>query len=490
MNQKTLFDFKTNIENISHPETYKGIYAFHKYWGKKPSESLTYFIQNCTLKGDIVLDPFLGSGLISIEANTLKRKFIGIDINPFSIEHTSFLLSLPTAKEYISAINEIKTNIEEKIKKTYSMADGDSASHYLWKNNNLEKVWKKPKIGRNRIELDPISYDIEIFNKFNDYSVRNMRTGTFFENARINSKANMTIYDLFTRRALYNIDLILDEIKKYPEDLKRALLLTLTSSSGQMSSMVFAITGRGKTKSKTATKIEVGSWVIGLWCPELHFEINVWNCFENKANKLYKVLNEFNPKKLHFSSSIDTVINSTSDIALIHDNSLNSLKNIPEKTIKIIITDPPHSDRIPYLELSEMWNCILNKESNFSQEIIVSNAKKRCKNKNNYTEDMSNLLIEANRVLREDGYLLLYFNARDKQSWSFFDVISNKTDLIFIGAFPMEYSATSVVQDNRKGAMKTDYILIFKHKNETTDLPALQKIPGWTQEIPNNTTLG
>jgi hypothetical protein len=57
-----------------------------------------------------------------------------------------------------------------------------------------------------------------------------------------------------------------------------------------MSSMVFAITNRGKTKNQISKKIEVGSWVIGYWRPELHFEINVWNCFESKATKLYKAL--------------------------------------------------------------------------------------------------------------------------------------------------------------------------------------------------------
>ena len=46
--------------------------------------------------------------------------------------------------------------------------------------------------------------------------------------------------------------------------------------------MVFAVTGRGKTKGKSADKVEVGSWVIGYWRPPLHFEVNVWNCFENR----------------------------------------------------------------------------------------------------------------------------------------------------------------------------------------------------------------
>lgn len=488
MSQGTLFDIESKtIESISNPETYKGIYAFHKYWGKKPSESLSYFIENCTNKGDIVLDPFLGSGLISIETNTLSRRFIGIDINPFSIEHTSFLLSLPNPQEYISAIHEIKSNIQKKILETYKMSDGKYASHYLWEKEKLIKVWRKPETGKTRIEFDPTSYDLALIQSFENYQIRNIKKGKFFENARINAKADMSIYDLFTKRALHNIDLLLDEIKRYPQNLQRALLLTLTSSSGQMSSMVFAITGRGKTKNEESTKIEVGSWVIGLWCPELHFEINVWNCFENRAKKLYKALLDSDNRTIPFSDNALSVISNKSTIGIVHGNSLKILSELPDKSIKLIITDPPHSDRIPYLELSEMWNCLLNKDSDFSDEIVVSNAKERNKNKKKYSEDMSRILIESDRILNEDGFLLMYFNARDKQSWDFFTVINTKTDLKYLGAFPMKYSANSVVQDNRKGAMKTDYLLVFKHHNRVNDLQSLNQIPGWTKELPKQT---
>ena len=43
------------------------------------------------------------------------------------------------------------------------------------------------------------------------------------------------------------------------------------------------------------------------------------------------------------------------------------------------LSDPPHGDRIPYLELSEIWNVILGEEPPFEAEIVVSNAKDRSK---------------------------------------------------------------------------------------------------------------
>ena len=486
MSEQLLFnlDEMQNQESISHPKTYRGIYAFHKYWGKKPIESLDYCIANCTEQNDIVLDPFLGSGLISKEAYNLRRRFIGIDINPFSIEHTHFLLSLPKPEEYKNAVTRIKKNIAAKISETYKMQDGSIASHYLWDKNILKEVWTKPYNSRKKVQMLPTDYDFEKISHFNAYIVRNIQKGTFFENARINSSENMTVYNLFTKRALHNIDLLLDEIHTFSGDLQRALLLTLTSASGQMSNMVFAITGRGKTKNQKSEKIEVGSWVIGLWRPDLHFEINVWNCFESRANKLYKALLEQNTKNIPYKDTITEFYSQNAEIGIIQGNSKSVLKTIPSESVKLIITDPPHSDRIPYLELSEMWNCILNKNANFSEEIVVSNAKTRKKTKSEYETDMREILYESSRVLTQNGYLLLYFNASDKNSWKFFDVIDEQNKLVYLGAFPMEYSANSVVQDNRKGAMKSDYVLVFNHSKNEKTLSVFDKIKGWTTNKP------
>jgi len=440
----------TTVKDISNPDTYKGLYSFHKYWGKKPTESISFFIQNYTSITDIVLDPFLGSGLISRECLSQKRRFIGIDINPFSVEHTKFLLELPEATSFRETFKSVETNIKQKINDTYRTSNGKIASHYLWNGKNLSKIWIKPEVGRSRIEIEPNEFDWENFNSFSQYSVRNIREAIFFTNSRINSNNQMSIYDLFTSRSLHNIDLILDEVKTLPDTLKRAFLLTLTSSSGQMSSMVF-----------------------------------VWNCFESRANKLHKTLLNIGRREHPQCESINRLLESTQGALILNEDCLSVMKTIPEKTIKLICTDPPHSDRIPYLELSEMWNSILNEKVCFEKEIIVSNAKERNKKKDEYIKQMKLFINEASRVLTDEGIFLMYFNARDKQSWRFLEVLENSSDLNFVGTFPMEYSANSVVQDNRKGGLKTDYVLVLVKKRFNIKFQhRLDEIPGWSASLP------
>ena len=64
------------------------------------------------------------------------------------------------------------------------------------------------------------------------------------------------------------------------------------------------------------------------------------------------------------------------------------LRDLPERSIDLILTDPPHSDRAPYLELSELWNAVLGVESDFTDEIVVSNAKERQKHIHDYDTRM------------------------------------------------------------------------------------------------------
>lgn len=69
------------------------------YPTQKPIELLERIIEISTNKGDVVLDPFCGSGTTLVASKLLHRDFIGIDINQDAIELCKKRLDLPSKTE-------------------------------------------------------------------------------------------------------------------------------------------------------------------------------------------------------------------------------------------------------------------------------------------------------------------------------------------------------------------------------------------------------
>jgi hypothetical protein len=433
----------------------------------------------------LVVDPFLGSGISALEAIRLRRRIIGIDVNPVAIRIARLLLSPPAAAELGQALAHPKKCVQDSILDSYVTMDGKPATHYVWRGRALEKVWTLSDEGHKRVEIEPSPQDLSLVEQYATYKPRRLREARFFDNSRINSSSSLALNDLFTGRALRNIELLIDAINELPSGTREAFRLALTAAVGQMSKMVFAITGRGKTTGKKADRMEVGSWVIGYWRPEQHFEVNAWNCFERRAKKFIKAIVESESTNVAVKEGdVSSVCAGRAGYSLILGDTLEVLPQMPDGSVDLIITDPPHSDRIPYLELSEIWNIILDECPAFESEIVVSNAPERIKTAARYHEAMTKFLETACRKLKGPGFLVLFFNARTEESWEFlkdFTAKAGSAGMVYCGRFPLVYSATSVVQDNRHGALRTDYGLVYSHSAKAGQ--GLVDIPGWSSTM-------
>jgi DNA modification methylase len=73
-----------NIDYAIPPQTHTSMYLMHKYWARKPHNVVREYIEHYSSEGDIVLDPFSGSGVTAIEALKAKRKAISTDLDPMS----------------------------------------------------------------------------------------------------------------------------------------------------------------------------------------------------------------------------------------------------------------------------------------------------------------------------------------------------------------------------------------------------------------------
>src|SRR5690606_16499600 len=196
----------------------------------------------------------------------------------------------------------------------------------------------------------------------------------FFHNSRINANRENQTSDLFTPRNLLALSLIYQEIENITNNqIKDFFKFCFTASMGQASKMVFVIKRRNKTKENGSTKIsekkEIGSWVIGYWMPNDYFENNAWTCFENRFKKIFKAKKEQSKLGQNYRQGNNFEALDKTDFLLVKSPSQDYLKSLPENSIDYILTDPPHGNRIPYLELSLLWNSWLKENVDFEKEI-------------------------------------------------------------------------------------------------------------------------
>ncbi|HQI68559.1 MAG TPA: DNA methyltransferase [Methanothrix sp.] len=91
------------------------IYNMHTYWSKKPHDAIRQYIRHYTRPGDIVLDPFCGSGGTALAALMEGRKAIAIDRSPAATFITKNYCTPVDVDELQRAFEELKARVKPEI---------------------------------------------------------------------------------------------------------------------------------------------------------------------------------------------------------------------------------------------------------------------------------------------------------------------------------------------------------------------------------------
>ncbi len=106
-------NWELSFDWLSEKERTKHVHRLHPYKGKFISQLVEYFLNRYFQKGDIILEPFCGSGTTLIQANEMEIHSIGIDISEFNTIITEVKFADIDLLELAKYIKEILRRLEE-----------------------------------------------------------------------------------------------------------------------------------------------------------------------------------------------------------------------------------------------------------------------------------------------------------------------------------------------------------------------------------------
>jgi 16S rRNA G966 N2-methylase RsmD len=440
-------------------KTHPPLYLMHKFWARKPHNVVARYIEYYTDPGDVVLDPFMGSGVTVIEAARLGRKAIGNDLNPIACFIARMTLVPIDLTKLQAAFFRVETAAREKIDSYYKVTCtnpkcGEDAitTHVVWRQDKFkgEKMFllkvSCPHCGQKE-ERKPTDDDLQRYEAIAAEGIPYF----YPKDIKLHPTAKRSvefIHELFTHRALICLSILWKELTAESDSRLRDLLkFCFTSAVSQASKLVFIIKKRG---GKQTHRYEVGSWTVpNYWVPDEHFEINVWNCFLERYKKVKRGKSTQSP----------------SLSAAILDEDATALKSVHTKSVDYIFTDPPYGDAVPYFGLSLMWAAWLgwDEKLDFDHEIIISERGDYEKELEDYRKSLKESFREMFRVLKNNGTVTVTFHNREIRVWNALVAAAFDAGFVYENdnyVLPPRVSAKSLLA--KSGSMTGDIYINFR----------------------------
>lgn len=382
------------------------IFNAHSYWTKQPVDVITKFIKANSAEGDIVLDPFCGSGMTGVACILSNRRYLLSDISPICLHIAKGYCQRMPQTDVDGLISDLTANILDYYTVDCPECGKVCQIDYAILEDKLEKekrldtlkiVFHCPRC-KKKISKVPDSNDSAKQNTQNFKDLYYPKDHFFGNEPKRNYKRGvLQVYQLYSNRNLTALATLLDNIKKLPEPAIRQLCLFAFTS------ILFncSIMSRYNPKYEN-TQIKMGTYYI----PQYIKDNNVVSSFTRKLRSIIRSNDEI------FSNGYDPC----GDIVFAD---ATDLAHIADDSIDYIYTDPPYSDKISYSELNLVYESWLgNGLTDTTGEMIVSkNGNKGIKE---YSSMFSAFLREAYRVLKPGKRLTIIFHNSNLEHWAYF----------------------------------------------------------------------
>jgi DNA modification methylase len=332
-------------------------YGVHGYFTKQAWNVVQEYIRNFTQPGDLVLDPFGGSGVTVVEAVILGRRGIHVDINPHSIFLVENLISPINLQALANAYDGIRAEFRKSVPTS-------------------------PK---------------EIKQALKDYD--------YPKGVRLPSNSDVEFVDqLFSPKHLAQLAYLKHLLMKIRDKhIRGVLLLMFSGALNKLNLTYHASAGRSPGRGDSA----IFKYYRYRVAPDPGV-LEVIDVMDSRFKKVMKAKREIAPL-----ITKDTV----KQLTIVKGDAAN-ISWIDSESVDYIYADPPYGSKIPYLDLSVMWTSWLDlavTPADLQAEIIEGGEAKKPKAR--YFDLLSKSISEMCRVLKFDRWMSFVFAHDEPAYW-------------------------------------------------------------------------
>lgn len=398
----------------------------HNYMARKPYNIISTIIQEFSSQSDVVYDPMFGSGTTLIEASKLGRKAIGADINPIAYKLCKVSLTKWDLSLVDSLIDEFIEILSRECSPIFKIVDEGEQRiiercHFDYDGNKLipvsywYKTFKGDKLSGRKRGTISASF-IDKYESYAEMTYTTIKNHSLIPNSRIAIRDGAMAFDYFCLRNIFALDKILFILENFRERYGYEILEIIVSSAMNLI----------KLSDKKASS------QMPYWLPKTNVTSrNAVFVIQQKAQSIKLGLQ-------YLDSVKQTSLDGENIKIYNHPAQSISIEELKDKSVDLVLTDPPYADQVPYLEYSQLWFDVFGFQNSIKMEseLVISDAPSRNKNQTDFYEIFVQIVNRTARALKDGGNFIMFYHTFSLKSWAKILGMMQDADLRYLYQIP------------------------------------------------------
>ena len=392
-------------------DTTKHVHRLHPYKGKFIPQLVEYFLDDHTdsfkkeiyfKKGDIVLDPFSGSGTTVVQAGELEMHSIGIDISAFN----TLITNVKVCKADFQNLSDEISIITNSLKKFISQKNNIKFENELLEELNIfnKQYFPSPefKVKIRQNQIDEKKYTIEKENKFRPIFEK---LAEKYELKIKQDKSDNFLEKWYLEPVKNEIDFVFEQLKQIQNPTTKKIITIILSRTIRSC--------RATTHADLATLKEPVTEAYycgkhGKICKPLFSILSWWIRYSKDTISRLKEYSNLRKPVYQMCLQGDARNINIFEILKVKHKAFGELAE--KQKIKGIFSSPPYVGLIDYHEQHAYAYDLFGFERNDELEIGPLFRGQGKEAQNSYIDGISEVLINSKQYLQEDYDIFLVAN--------------------------------------------------------------------------------